>query len=332
MKIIAILSNKYSGSTITDFMLGAHSRVLSLTELVAFVANGRTPFVCKSCHPPESCPVWTPELTRELVQIGARRGVYDAIRAHTGVDVLVDSSKLIGWYRATLHGIDPSDVLCVHVSKSPHAYAASEKNKTHHSSLHAIDDIADRWWRGNGHILDFIAARGYASVYARYHDVVDHPQAVLSAILRGVGLEYEPGIEQFWNFRQHPLWGNKGARSHFDVTDSRPDDWTDESDAQKRLYAESHQTLFRDEKWRDTLTRADVDRLWSHARVRAMGELLGFAPPFSAEGAALDARAESWTARVIAETAAARREARARHADIWNHALVMKVRRRLGRT
>ncbi len=330
MKIIAILSNKYSGSTITDFMLGAHSQILSLTELVAFVANGRTPFACKSCDPPESCPVWTRELTSELISIGARRQVYDAISRHTGAQILVDSSKLIGaWYAKTLTGIDRSDVMCVHLAKSPHAYAASEKHKSHHSSLHQIDDIADRWWRGNGQILDFIAARGYSSVYARYHDVVDHPRAVLSAILRGVGLEYEADIEHFWKFRQHPLWGNKGARSHFESTDSHPDQWTDESATQKHLYTESHQTLFRDEKWRETLTHADVDRLWSHPRVRAMGELLGYAHPFTDAGIALDAKTESWSPRAVSGTPAAHAEAAARHADVRNHALVMKVRRRL---
>lgn len=330
VKLIAIFSNKYSGSTITDMMLGAHSRVLSLTELVAFVANHRQPFACKSCQPPESCPVWTKALTDRLLQIGARKEVYDAIADATGLPVLVDSSKLIeSWYAFTLKNMNPADIVAVHLSKSPEAYAGSEKHKSHVSSLSDMDDIADRWWRTNGSILDYLTGLGATVVTVRYQDVVDHPQAVLDTILRGVGLTYEPGIENFWDFRQHPLWGNKGARSHFDSTDSRPDRWTDESDTQKKLYTEQHQTLFRDEKWRGTLTRADVDRLWNNPRVAAMAHLLGYAHPFTDEGVRLNERADSWTPHLVIGTPDAKRERADRHRDIGAWEGFAKIRRKL---
>ncbi len=315
-------------------MLGAHSQVLSLTELYAFVANNRKPFACKSCQPPESCPVWTQELTDRLLEIGARKEVYDAIVQATGTQVLVDSSKLIEhWYALTLKGIDPADIIPVHLSKSPEEYAGSEKNKTHVSSLGDIDDIADRWWRTNGEIIDFIETLGSAAVAntitVRYRDLIDHTPDVLKAILNAAGLDYEPGIERYWNFKQHPLWGNKGARSHFDSTDSHPEQWTDESERQKKLYTEQHQTLFRDEKWRDTLSRAEVDRLWGHPRIASMGALLGYAHPFTPSGEWLNKPTDTWQPQTIAGSDLAARERSARKRDVMSSETVVKIKRRV---
>jgi hypothetical protein len=159
--------------------------------------------------------------------------------------------------------------------------------------------------------------------------VIDHAPAVLDRILKRVGLGYQDGIENYWNFEQHPLWGNKGARSHFDSTDSHPERWTDESETQKKLYTEQHQTLFRDEKWRDTLTRAEVDRLWANPRVARIAALLGYAHPFTDEGIRLNEKTAEWTPRIVMGTDAATQERRDRRGDVLGWEFVVKVKRKV---
>jgi len=289
VKVVAVLSSRYSGSTILDYMLGSHPKALSLTELRAFIVGGRTPFTCKTCHPPDSCPVWTADLRRQLLQNGVDKGLYELIASKSGYEILIDSSKQVaGWFSATLSGLDPDDVLCIHISKSPEEYAGSERSKLHVSKRHKIADIAGSWWQINSRILDFMAAAPYKSVSIRYRDLVDHSEELLTRLLQKLDQEYVAGMEYFWNFQHHPLWGNKGARSHFQDSDSHPKEWTDETVYNQELYSSRHRTLFRDEKWRHFLSQEEVLALYGYGRVARLANLLGYANPYTTEGQRLN--------------------------------------------
>lgn len=280
MKIIAILSCRYSGSTILDYMLGSHSNALSLTEIRPFIIGGRKPFNCKSCQPSQSCPIYSQEFTEKLLRIGPISQIYNEISLKTGANVLIDSSKDVSWFRKTLAGVDPKDILFVHISKSPEEYGGSERNKLHSPAIHLVTEIGDEWWRKNSAILRFLYYSPYQALFIRYKDLIESPKATLEIILSYVGEKYEPGIENFWNFNHHPLWGNKGARSHLTSTDSNPSNWVGESDDNKKLYEKKHQTLFYDEKWRHSFSYEEIFTLYASGRLAEVAKLLGYENPY----------------------------------------------------
>ncbi len=279
MKIIHILSCRYSGSTILDYMLGSHSKALSLTELRAFIVGGRKPFTCKSCQPPESCPIYSPDFTEKLLRIGARPEIYDEISRKSGADILIDSSKSINWCKKTLKHTDPKNILFVHISKSPEEYGGSERNKSHPSSLSSVDSIGNKWWRQNTDILRFLYFSPYRAISVRYQDLIENPRKILEEILSYIDAEYEAGMENFWNYHHHPLWGNKGTRSHLNMSDSNPAKWVDESEKNKHLYLDNHQKLFLDEKWRDAFNEKELTSLYTVGRVSQIAEILGYKNP-----------------------------------------------------
>lgn len=322
-KVVAILSCRYSGSTMLDFMLGAHSQGLSLTELRAFIVGGRSPFTCKVCDPPESCPIWTPAFTEHLRGISPSPRLYDAIAQHTGAQVLVDSSKIIpGWFEHTLPGIDPQNLLCVLITKSPEEYAGSERNKMGKNNPHSIPKIADLWWSTNNEILDFVDALACQKIAIRYRDLVQHPQAVLTHVLGQLGLDYEPGIEHFWNFQHHPLWGNPGTRAHVVTDDINAHAWYGESHLNQMLYRQSHRTLYLDEKWKKSLSASDVDALYSDRWTRQTAELLGYTHPREEHTAS----ETGWTPRPVFGTPALAAMQRARRRDITTWKPVRRLR------
>ncbi len=327
-KVIAILSCRYSGSTILDLMLGSHRGALSLTELRRYVAFRKSKFYCKVCTPPECCPVWTPALTAELVRLGPCPQVYRLLAESTGCELLIDSSKIVGdWFARTLVGLPPEDVLCVLISKSPEEYAGSERTKTGSRRPHTTFDIASVWWRTNAELLDFVDRCPYRTAVVRYRDLVDHPGAVLGALLAPLGRAYEPGAERFWEYPHHPLWGNSGSRYHLLPAESADQALLDENELGRRLYAERHRQLFRDEKWRELLTRAEVDALYAVGRTEAVARLLGYAHPFTDEGRRLNERQAQWQPVPVIGTPELRRERRRRSLDVWSWPAVEALRR-----
>lgn len=280
VKLIGILSCRYSGSTILDYMLGSHSNALSLTEIRPFIVGGRKPFICKSCYPPRSCPIYTRDFTEKLLQIGPSSQIYEEISQKTGVNILIDSSKNIPWFEKTLAGKDSKDVLLVHISKSPEEYGGSERNKSGQMAINSVKEIGDIWWRTNNSTLKFLYYSPYQTLSIRYKDLIEFPKETLETILGCVDENYEPGIENFWNFPHHPLWGNKGARSHLGHTDSNPSNWTDESEGNKKIYEEKHQQIFYDDKWKHSFSREEIFSLYDSGRVTAIAKLLGYENPY----------------------------------------------------
>lgn len=312
-------------------MLGSHSKALSMTELRSFVIGGRKPFRCKTCHS-EDCPVWTHELTKKLVSIGPSHEIYKLIGKQSGKQILIDSSKIVGdWFSKTLIGLNPQDVLCIHISKAPEEYGGSERNKSHYTSLYNVADIGNNWWRSNTDILRYLSNVPYESVSIRYRDLVDNPEPVLSFLLSKIGLDYETGMEKFWNYEHHPLWGNKGTRSHLDGTDSSPEQWLDESQQNKQLYLRKHQTLFRDEKWRQIFTHEEIDRLYSYGRCAKIAHLLGYAHPYSERGIMLNTPIQTWRYQDVFSGPALKQEFTKQYFDILNWKPVDFLTRRGGR-
>lgn len=330
MKLVVIFSCRYSGSTVLSFMLGSHSQALSLTELRHFLAakhHLRRDFFCKVCQPPESCPVWTKSLTERLINLGPTGEIFKVIANQSGKSLLIETSKLIDdWGALILKGLDPDNVLCVHLSKSPEEYAGSERNRFHWAPIHQIGDIANKWWRTNEKILDFVDNIPYKSASIRYRDLIDHPKEICRFLLAQFGLQYESGMEEFWKHKHHPLHGNPGAFSHLD-TASIPDGWHRESELNKELYAAHHQSLYRDEKWRQTLTREEVDRLYSYGRVKQIARLLGYGHPFTQEGRLLNKSQEHWVPRKVVGSAEHRKERWLRRFDVNSWKPVDFIRR-----
>ncbi len=280
MKVIAILSTRYAGSTLLDYMLGSHKSALSLTELRAFITGERKPFSCKKCNPADSCPIYSPSTTKKLLEIGPHSNLYRTIAEVSGANILIDSSKNIPWFRSTLKGLVKADVLILHISKSPEEYGGSERSKYHKTSLRSVEEIGRKWWQVNSQILQFLSRSPYPSLTIRYRDLISNPTDTLTEILTVLGEKYEDGMEYFWKYDHHPLWGNKGTRSHISGTDSIPNRWMDESELNKEIYRENHQRLFMDEKWKKLLTEKEVNGLYSIKRVSQLSTILDYGNPF----------------------------------------------------
>jgi len=262
-KVIGIISCRYSGSTMLDYMLGSHTNGLSLTELRAFIAGNRKPFTCKTCFPPEKCPVWIPELTARLIDYPINSQIYEDISRHAQKSLLVDSSKNLKWFKKTFSGLADNNKLMVLILKSPHRYVASEFTKVHKSAPKKISDAVHLWLHHNLTFLHYLSTSGVNYQIVRYEDLVNQAPQVLSNILGALGLEYQNRMELYWEHQHHPLWGNPGARSHFKQSDTSNPENFDLSEVDRKIYQQRKQTLYLDDKWKTVLDKSAIDEIYN---------------------------------------------------------------------
>lgn len=253
MKVVFIASLSHSGSTLLDLMLNAHPEVISLGELkqltrVLLMKKRRRPgevHPC-TCHAESlwECPFWSrvndymkAKGGRSLAEINVdryddpesfyadNRLLFEALAAISGKKYIVDSSK--SYRRLKLLLKTPGlDVLPIYLKRDARGqvWSCMKKTKTAAPSLRAQ---TMRYIWGNLRIENALGDHPYFAL--SYEDLVARPKATLQALMREIGLDFDPIQLEWASQERHTVAGNRMR-------------WTDRSD------------LILDQAWRRNLT------------------------------------------------------------------------------
>lgn len=240
-----------SGSTLLDLLLGNHPVVFGAGEVSRLfwdIAEGR-PCSCGSLH--LECDVWAPvlrlampgrgrsdymDLRRRHLSAQMRRResafpeyreawvrVFQAIRAVTGCQVVVDSSKSARrarHRRLLLQELCGLETRVIHLVRDPRAVMWSAARGSNHRIEEGLpprrlEEVRAllHWTYTNRHVVKECREAGVDASLLRYEDLVRDPAASLDRICRFIGVDPSPLLTQLEEGRDfepgHGVGGNR---------------------------------------------------------------------------------------------------------------------------
>lgn len=235
-RVIYTLGSGRSGSTILDFLLGAHSQIFAAGEL----QNYKTYFqkaatqerYCSCGELLRECPFWqrirdrlaetyadpildlkSPRDPRAFIEHNS--AIVRAILDLTGATYMADSSKRVS--RIWRFWRSPQfEIAIVHLIRDARAVAYSSlKTKERQGKTLKRPYSYKQLWKWQLKNLGIRLVMGWHPryVFVRYEDFASNPERELRRILATVGLEFEPQQLQFWEQEQHQFAGNSATRS-----------------------------------------------------------------------------------------------------------------------
>ena len=206
MRVVAILSTNYAGSTLLSFILGALPGCASGGEdhIVLPPWKERRNLMCTLCGRGKPCPV----LTQEVIQSCAPDNHWDMLAQARGCDTYITSTKDYRTYQATM-GLRPDrDVRFLMLYRPPEYYIASamKHNKTTHRTR-----SAKAWAAINRESMSWVDAGGYPCCVVSFDEFTRNPEGQLKKICTYLELPYEPAAIKYWNFEHHQFSGNTGT-------------------------------------------------------------------------------------------------------------------------
>ncbi len=197
--LVMILGAARSGTTMLDLMLGNADDVFSCGEVWCLYRPHRTHHFRPKClcGDPE-CDVW------------ANLSPYPASRFHAaaldqpGINFVIDSSKDLRWVLDSNDWARRSGIRVINVVtwKDPIDLAYS-----HWKRGRPVDHYRGGFLRYYGRILDL----GLPFVSIGYSRAIADPALALRALCEYIGMDYQPGREEFWQKRHHHLFGSAGT-------------------------------------------------------------------------------------------------------------------------
>lgn len=150
----------------------------------------------------QDCAVWS--------RIGnpPAKGFYSTVFTKLPhIDLIVDSSKDISWYRDQLRFHRDSDVELTNIViwKRPRDYAYSCWKRKR------FDHWRRRWVQYHRQLLTILGTSFYS---VAYQDLANNPGTMLSEIGNALGFHDNSDRQQYWRRTHHMLFGSAVARMH----------------------------------------------------------------------------------------------------------------------
>lgn len=217
-RVVCILSSNYSGSHYLSLVLGSNSRATHLGEVKNYVKE--TPRACHACGDVESCALF-----RGIDQV-PKRELYDLFFERAGEDIvcLVDNSKKPFWFEEMI-GIPDIQFKAIHLVRDPRALVRrwfvtydSPKLELQQRwrqfrywygkpeilfSRSMLNTYIHKWVWQNRDIRDFIARHSLDHKTVLYRELALEAHDTVAPLVDWLGLEFEPGQIEYWNFRHH---------------------------------------------------------------------------------------------------------------------------------
>lgn len=232
-KVVFIMGSGHSGSTLLELVLGAHSRVFGLGELVNLyrgVDGPRDPFprLCRICE--GRCPFWNDTVEIRVLEAHFSRAghlapirrwvnrksenVYQRFFGWSGKDVLIDSSKRVRWIAQQLRPrrnwktISP---VLIYLTRDGRAVVNSKLRKNPETDIRVE---AREWKERVNRMNEFYANYPERQRLAiAYEEFASQPESVIRSLCDFLELDFEPGMLRFWEHEHHTTFGNAGTRS-----------------------------------------------------------------------------------------------------------------------
>lgn len=259
-KLIFILSSNYSGSHFLSLMLGSHSKGVHLGELKNVYKMGGFD-KCYVCQNGSECDLF------HGVDKHKKNELYDFLfsRVEKETAFLVDASKKPRWFREFVN-LSDYDIYLIHLVRDPRALARRwlmrfseqktgfrerikqiRKNPGKLFKLLFCDSLTVclyKWISQNRDIVNFIDESGLSYKRVTYKQLATETDQALESIFNWIGLEYERGQKEYWNFPHHGSqkedyqWINKqGGGTYFDQR------WREYLNSDQIKHIESHSDL-----------------------------------------------------------------------------------------
>jgi len=265
--VIAVVGDSFSGSTVLNCVLGAHSQIFGASEL-RWLVETPDEVGCAVCG--SACTMWTPGVLR---RVGQSPDLYDAVSRRFGRHIVCDSSKTPAWFSPALRGLE-APVVRVLLTKHPLRHVASHLSKTTGPvTRQRLDAILAHLRAFHGRVLlkdEMTLRRAPApdgmmicDLHLRYEDFAADPLGSLSPVLVAMGLSPEPGMLDWARAPAHPIGGNIAPL--IQICNAVHPMAVGRDKYRRR-------GIFLDESYRQTLDQDGIDYILSHADARWLAD------------------------------------------------------------
>lgn len=287
-KVVFLLGAGHCGSTLLDLILGSHSRAFSLGEFnriqdLIGSPDEAQPKICGVC--PGQCEFWNKRASLSTLKlfyankkmVGNVVGKiaryicnpYKSIFTWSGKDILVDSSKRIGWFHRQMvpayvwHDVTP---FLIYLCRDGRAVVNSYNRKY---PDRGIVDITKHWKSQVVKMNDYYNRFPIDhKIRVHYEELASNPENTLRSICNILNLEFEKDMLRYWMYDHHHINGNAGTRSlifkyreqfGFQLSDERKDLESEEKYYGDLYYNELELAIKLDQRWMKELTEEQLD-------------------------------------------------------------------------
>lgn len=236
-RVLYITSRGHSGSTLTEMLIGAHSRVVPLGEIRQLGTSREEPCRCGAGAVP-SCSFW--KGVEERLQAATGQSLHDlrlqdpddatfvrdnrnfvaACLGESGASWAVDSSKTLDRLQR-LHQLGVFDLRVLHLTRSAFGVVHSNTRRgrpwLEHARNYTFAAMRER------RFFEALGAHPQRT-QLRYERLVAHPERELRRVMELLGLGFEPGQLDWANQDVHTFAGNP-MRTTRDSTIRRDTSW-----------------------------------------------------------------------------------------------------------
>ena len=197
-----IVSEGRSGSTWLSYVLGSHTGAAHLGEYYRpFTMPGHV--ACRLC---EARGRTECEILHGIENV-PKEHAYDFAFERFHQPILIDASKILEWVVNFLHQ-ERFQVRVIHLMRDPRGWFASEGRR----DPALLPDVAiTRWLDTNNKVIDLLASHHVPCFSVFYDDLAVHPERHFPPLCSFVGMRYESGALDYWNYEHHGLGGNGAA-------------------------------------------------------------------------------------------------------------------------
>ena len=220
-QVVYVTSRGHSGSTLTEMLIGAHSRVVALGELRQLGTDREEPCRCGG-GPLPACWFWSAVEERvqhalgvplaalsledddDAIFVSHNRALVQACIDVAGVRIAVDASKTLQRLKRLVE-LDVFDLQVLHLTRSPYGVVYSNVKRGR-----AWLDHAQNYTFAAMRTREFLAElpEGVGLHELRYERLARAPERELTRTMIAIGLDFEPGQLDWATHEFHTFAGN----------------------------------------------------------------------------------------------------------------------------
>ena len=289
-KVAFVMGTAHCGSTLLTMVLGSHSDCLSLGEVSNLPEAYRLKKpICSVCE--GDCSFWDHNFTeqeRSLLSKGFSerrlhryiplklektvRGFlkndqvfnpYSLIASKTDERVLLDSTKTVYWLKKKLAAREFKENLLdahlIHLIRDGRAVMNSYLRRKQAQGL-TVRKFGEMWAQRITNENNFFDSfSGGRKVRLRYEKFATDTEESLRSLCEWLGIDFQPGMINYWQHQHHTISGNGGTRSLIRKYQN-PESKQMASDAQRPTgrYEERDFRIQLDQRWRTKLSAEQV--------------------------------------------------------------------------
>ncbi len=241
--VVFILSADFSGSTYLALTLGSHSQAAYVGELYKMFLDD--PIPCRLCEERgRQCEIFGDVATTRS------ENIHHLVLEKTQKRVLVDNSKTISWSQRFLSEIRFQRKY-IQLIRDPRGIAFSMQLR------HQQMDISS-WIKQNCDFREFLQENQCDHRVITYNELAEETDKTLTESCHWLGLSFEPGQKQYWNFEHHGP-GRNGATAAFLENYISPD---------KQFYDKAKTSQFHDLRWKEGVDARTTEMIMSDSRMK----------------------------------------------------------------